>query len=134
MCILYYRLDSIWINVDLLLTGPSETNTREIFNINIKISIPQNSTENIIPLAAKLIQFNVGMACGMCLMWQIAGWDDGLYSDVMGLYGCGKVKVVIDTNKSSFHIDGLVQDCSISHVLAMEILLSFTKPSICDLL
>ena len=28
------------------------------------------------------------------------------------------------------YIDGLVQDCTISHVLAMEILQSCTKPSI----
>ena len=29
------------------------------------------------------------------------------------------------------HIDGLVQDCSISSTLAMEILLPYTKPSVC---
>ena len=31
------------------------------------------------------------------------------------------------------HIDGLVQDCSNSSVLAMELLQSSTKPSICHL-
>ena len=30
------------------------------------------------------------------------------------------------------YIDGLVQDCSNSSVLAMELLQSCTKPSICD--
>ena len=30
------------------------------------------------------------------------------------------------------YIDALVQDCSISSALAMEILQSCTKPSICD--
>ena len=34
-------------------------------------------------------------------------------------------------NCPSYHIDGLVQDCSISNALAMEILQSCTKPSIC---
>ena len=29
-----------------------------------------------------------------------------------------------------FHFDGLVQDCSISSVLVIEILQSYTKPSI----
>ena len=33
-------------------------------------------------------------------------------------------------NQRNFHIDGLVQNCNISSVLAMEILQSCTKPSI----
>ena len=32
----------------------------------------------------------------------------------------------------NIHIDGLVQDCSISSALAMEILQSYANPSICD--
>ena len=38
---------------------------------------------------------------------------------------------VIYTLIQEVHMDGLVQDCSISSVLAMEILPSFAKSSIC---
>ena len=33
---------------------------------------------------------------------------------------------------SGAHVDGLAQDCSNSFALAMELLQSCTKPSICD--
>ena len=37
---------------------------------------------------------------------------------------------ITNWNKINYHIDGLVQDCSISSAFAMEILQSCTKPSI----
>ena len=45
--------------------------------------------------------------------WAIIGWEEN---------ACGTV--------TSNHIDGSVQDCSSSTVLAMELLQSCTKPSI----
>ena len=43
-----------------------------------------------------------------------------------------EVRLVQSNMKVIFHIDGLVQDCSDSSVLAMELLQSCTKPSICN--
>ena len=40
--------------------------------------------------------------------------------------------VLVSSYQSIHHIDGLVQDCSNSSALAMELLQSCTKPSICD--
>ena len=43
-----------------------------------------------------------------------------------------EVAVLVSSYQSIHHINGLVQDCSNSSALAMELLQSFTKPSICD--
>ena len=49
-----------------------------------------------------------------------------------GVHCCFRVHSMITILSLSCYIDGLVQDCSISIALAMEILQSCTKPSICS--
>ena len=61
------------------------------------------------------------------LSWHWAVWDGWL------LYACLDVDDLGQKNKSTINnINGLEQNCIISSALAMEILQSFTKLSICN--
>ena len=86
-------------------------------------------------LTFKHISFN------QCQTW----WEDVPLDKISSKFLCGRCSslypvlqlgwsgdVLVSSYQSIHHIDGLVQDCSNSSALAMELLQSFTKPSICD--
>ena len=79
----------------------------------------------------------LGLPKPCCVCWSWQGRTDRhlclwLSFDQHGIGHQVIYKVHVDTTLMSheYHIDGLVQDCSISSALAMEILQSCTKPLI----
>ena len=93
----------IWTNARILLIGPLGTNFNEIF-----IEICTFSCKKI------HLKMSYGKWRPFCL---------GL--NVLTMYTC-----VCFITSMSYYIDSLVQDCSNSSALALELLTSCTKPSI----
>ena len=115
-----WRQAIFWTNAGILLIGPIRANFSEIL-IGIdtfsskKMHLKTSSAKcRLICLGLNVLNAYIRFVRCYALLWSAQ-------VDVSFIQWCPHLRV---------HIDGLVQDCSISSALAMEILQSCIKPSI----